>query len=216
MKNRLLIALLLFPVLAMAQSLKEQGASLETLVPQGWEHNEATGDLNKDGLQDLVIIATPNHKDNILVRDDGYEINMNTPQLAIYFGKQGGSFKLFKKYPELIPARDEFCIVETTLEVTDRGALRLGVSMFMTAGSADTGGPTYTFRFQNGDFYLIGKDEMEFSRYSGKATETSENYLTWKRQQKNFNMFKDNDDEVTEKWTRLKRRPLQRLGDFEF
>lgn len=213
MKN-LFILLLLTPMLAMAQGLNEQGASLEALVPQGWAHQEATGDLNKDGLPDLVIIATPNHKDKILVRDDGYEINMNTPQLAIYFGKQGGGYKLFKQYPDLIPARDEYCIVETTLEVTDRGALRLGVSMFMTAGSADTGGPTYTFRFQNGDFFLIGKDEMEFSRYSGKATEVSENYLTWKRQQKDFNMFRDNDSEVREKWTRLKRRPLQRLGDF--
>lgn len=88
--------------------------------------------------------------------------------------------------------------------------------MFQTAGSADTGGPTYTFRFQDGDFYLIGKDAMEFSRYSGKATEVSENYLTWKRQQKDFNMFSDNDGEVREKWTRLKRRPLQRLGEFGF
>ena len=121
MKN-LLILLLLAPMLAMAQGLNEQGASLEALVPQGWEHQEATGDLNKDGLPDLVIIATPNHKEKIMVRDDGYEINMNTPQLAIYFGKQGGGYKLFKQYPDLIPARDEFCIVETTLEVTDRGA----------------------------------------------------------------------------------------------
>ena len=208
--------LLLVPVLAAAQNLNERGASAEALVPQGWEHKEATGDLNKDGIEDLAVIATPNFKENIKVRDDGYEINMNAPQLAIYFGQPAGGFKLFRKYPGLIPARDEFCTVDASLEVTDRGTLRIGVSMFHTAGTADTGGSTYTFRFQNGDFFLIGKDDMEFSRMSGKATEVSENYITWKRQVKTYNMFEKDGGNQQESWTRLKRRPLQRLGEISF
>lgn len=145
MRKTILSLLLLAPMVVTAQSLGQHGQSVETLVPQGWEHSEAVGDLNKDGLEDLVVIATPNFRDKVLTRNDGYEINMNPPQLAIYFGQAGGGFTLFKKYEELIQARDEYCIVETSLQVTERGVLHLGVSTFHTAGTADTGGPTYVF-----------------------------------------------------------------------
>lgn len=50
---------------------------------------------------------------------------------------------------------------------------------------------------------------------SGEAEEVSENYLTWKRQVKTFNMFKDKTGKERETWTKLRRRPLQRLGEFE-
>ena len=82
MRKTILSLLLLAPMVVTAQSLGQHGQSVETLVPQGWEHSEAVGDLNKDGLEDLVVIATPNFRDKVLTRNDGYEINMNPPQLA--------------------------------------------------------------------------------------------------------------------------------------
>ena len=48
-----------------AQALKQQGTTVEAIVPKGWEHEEAEGDLNKDGIADLVIVATPNFKENM-------------------------------------------------------------------------------------------------------------------------------------------------------
>ena len=63
------------------------------------------GDLNKDGIQDLVICATPRNPENMMVRDDGYEYNFNEPVLAIYFGQDG---ELYKKREALIkPIQDE-------------------------------------------------------------------------------------------------------------
>ena len=56
-----------------AQALKQQGKSAEQIVPKGWEHKEAVGDLNKDGIKDLVVLAKPNFKENMQTRDDGYE-----------------------------------------------------------------------------------------------------------------------------------------------
>ena len=60
-----------------AQALKQQGKSAEQIVPKGWEHKEAAGDLNKDGIKDLVVLAKPNFKENMQTRDDGYEYNFN-------------------------------------------------------------------------------------------------------------------------------------------
>ena len=49
-----------------AQSLKRQGMSVVDILPSGWEHQEVTGDLNKDGIPDLVVVATPNFKEHML------------------------------------------------------------------------------------------------------------------------------------------------------
>ena len=216
MKKLLLLLLLLAPMLMSAQELKKRGGSVEAVVPEGWTHQEAVGDLNKDGQADLVVVAIPNFKENMKEREDGYVFNMNVPQLAVYFGEPSGNFALWKVYKDLIPESDEYTSVETSLEITDRGALRLGVSTWSSAGSADTGGPTHTYRWQNGDFFLIGKDETNFSRYSGVLEEVSENYLTWKRQVKISGMFEDVDVKESEKWTRIPRTPLKRLGEVAF
>ena len=48
-----------------AQTLKQQGVSVKQIVPKGWEHKEAEGDLNKDGIKDLVVLAKPNFKENM-------------------------------------------------------------------------------------------------------------------------------------------------------
>lgn len=213
MRKTFLFSLLLIPALAMAQSLAQRGTSIESIVPEGWEHSEATGDMNKDGIKDIVVIATPNFKENMKEREDGYVYNFNHPQLAIYFGDASGGFVLFKKYDDLFPEKDEFTFIETSLDVNDRGVLRIGVSSFRSAGSANTGGPTYVFRYQDGDFFLIGKDESDLSRYSGETTVISENYLTHKRQETTGNAFKEEKEKV--KWTSLPKEPLKRLGEFE-
>lgn len=213
MRKAFLFSLLLLPAMAMAQSLAQRGASIEAIVPEGWEHSEEFGDMNKDGLKDLVVIAIPNFKENMKEREDGYVYNLNRPHLAIYFGDSSGDFVLFKKYEELIPERDENMIVETSLGINDKGILRIGVSIFMIAGGATTGGPTYVFRYQDGDFFLIGKDDTELSRYSGETTDTSENYLTHKRQVTTGNAFEEQKEKV--KWSNLPKEPLKRLGEFE-
>ena len=54
-----LILLLVSVMSARAQGqLKNSGKHVGELVPSGWEHMEATGDLNKDGITDLIVSAT--------------------------------------------------------------------------------------------------------------------------------------------------------------
>ena len=194
-----------------AEDLKPQGTSVEDIVPVGWLHHEAWGDLNKDGIQDLVVIATPDDEENILTRDDGYVYNFNPPILAIYFGNAQGLQQQWRRYDYVIPADDnQNCLHDIVLTITSHNTLRIAIGLFCSMGSYGITTDTYTYRYQKGDFYLIGMDREEAQRTTGECTLVSENYLTWKRQVVNSNIFEDTP--VTEKWSRLDKKPLEKLG----
>lgn len=178
----IMVAAALMPLQALAQGLKTSGKSAADVVPNGWESTFKTGDMNGDGLPDLVIIATPCNKDKMKTRDDGYVYNFNQPVLAIYWGDKNGNYKLFKQYDNVIPAReDEFLAITPSLDITKSGSLQIDLEFFATAGSYTQPTTTHVFRYQNGDFMLIGKDVVELERTTGKTVTISENYLTRKR-----------------------------------
>ena len=194
-----------------AEGLKQQGSSVDEIVPADWLHVEAQGDLNKDGITDLVMVATPDSAENMWTRDDGYVFNLNQPILAIYFGTSQGHYQLWRQYDDVIPTdKDEFCHHETSLEITPRGALRISTQLWCSMGSYSATSNSYTYRYQHGDFYLIGTENEEMRRNTGETTVVSENYLTWKRQVVNSNAFTD--EPVTEEWSRLTKKPLEKLG----
>lgn len=178
----IVVAAALMPLQALAQGLKASGKSAADVVPNGWESTFKTGDMNGDGLPDLVIIATPCNKEKMKTRDDGYVYNFNQPVLAIYWGDKNGNYKLFKQYDNVIPAReDEFLAITPSLDITKSGSLQIDLEFFASAGSWTQPTTTHLFRYQNGDFMLIGKDVVELERTTGKTVTTSENYLTRKR-----------------------------------
>ncbi len=178
----IVVAAALMPLQVLAQGLKTSGKSAADVVPNGWESTFKTGDMNGDGLPDLVIIATPCNKEKMKTRDDGYVYNFNQPVLAIYWGDKNGNYKLFKQYDNVIPAReDEFLAITPSLDITKSGSLQIDLEFFATAGSYTQPTTSHVFRYQNGDFMLIGKDVVELERTTGKTVTTSDNYLTRKR-----------------------------------
>ena len=196
-----------------AQELQKQGRGVEDLVPKGWEHTEATGDLNKDGIVDLVVVATPNFKENTKTRDDGYVYNFNQPLLAVYFGTAEGKMQLWRQYDQVIPARqDEYVSIDANLTITEKGVLRISLETFASMGGWGTENSNFSYRYQDGDFYLIGKENQSMSRNTGEMETTSENYLTWRRQVVKENVFEDSNVPKTEKWTKLPRKSLEKLG----
>ncbi|MBQ1794113.1 MAG: FG-GAP repeat protein [Treponema sp.] len=173
------------------------------------------GDFNKDGFSDLIVIATPKDPDFMRTREDGYVYNFNKPVMAIFLGQENDRYKLFKEYKNTIPGNDEEnedCFHETEISVSKKGVITISVGEFYSAGSSDSPKTEYLFRFQKGDFFLIGKNYGSFSRYSGDAQKVSENYLARKKQTVTYNMF---DDSVPEKetWTKLPSAPLVKLGE---
>lgn len=209
-----LILLLVSVMSARAQGqLKNSGKHVGELVPSGWEHMEATGDLNKDGISDLIVSATPNNKAHMRVREDGYVYNFNQPIFGIYFGTRNGAYKCWKQYNHFMPALgSENELLDCSVSITRQGTISISVGRMYSAGGSDHSTDTYVFRYQNGGFFLIGKDEDSYSRMSGQREFVSYNYLTGKKQTVKNNVF-DESVKPVEKWTQMKKSPLMRMED---
>jgi hypothetical protein len=214
--NRLILfAVAILSLSATAQDLKTSGKTVDELVPSTWHKTEAKGDLDGDGIADLAIIATPDFKQHLKVREDGYVYNFNQPILAIYRGKADGSFTLWKHYDNAVMGNpDEYNFISHSLDINSRKVLKIGIERFSSAGSYTNGKSYYLFRYQNGDFYLIGEDNEEMSRNTGEIVKLSKNYLTGKQCRSVSSAFADSDIRPSEKWSTFKRTPLRALGSW--
>ena len=192
----------------------KEGRTIEEVVPNGWDIQSATGDLNKDGIEDFVLIVRPNDPAHIKTRDDGFEYNFNPLFLAVYFGSPSGVYKRFKVWHDTVSGReDEYTDITNELSITPKGAIDISVSSWSSMGTAATGGSTYRYRFQSGDFYLIGEESSWLNRMTGEGESTSINYLTGQKEITTGNMIEEKD--LKTKKVKIKKEPLRLLGSFQ-
>ena len=205
------------PIAAQKQKkpqLAKEGRTIEEVVPNGWDIQSATGDLNKDGIEDFVLIVRPNDPAHIKTRDDGFEYNFNPLFLAVYFGSTSGVYKRFKVWYDTISGReDEEREITNEVSITPKGAIDISVSSWSSMGTAATGGSTYRYRFQSGDFYLIGEESSWLNRMTGEGESTSINYLTGQKEITTGNMMEEKD--LKTKKVKIKKEPLRLLGSFQ-
>ena len=205
------------PIAAQKQKksqLAKEGRTIEEVVPNGWEVQSATGDLNKDGIEDFVLLVRSNDPAYIKTRDDGFEYNFNPLFLAVYFGSPSGVYKRFKVWHDTVSGReDEYTDITNELSITPKGAIDISVSSRSSMGTAATGGSTYRYRFQSGDFYLIGEESSWLNRMTGEGESTSINYLTGQKEITTGNMIEEKD--LKTKKVKIKKEPLRLLGSFQ-
>ena len=205
------------PIAAQKQKksqLAKEGRTIEEVVPNGWDIQSATGDLNKDGIEDFVLIVRPNDPAHIKTRDDGFEYNFNPLFLAVYFGSPSGVYKRFKVWHDTVSGReDEYTDITNELSITPKGAIDISVSSWSSMGTAATGGLTYRYRFQSGDFYLIGEESSWLNRMTGEGESTSINYLTGQKEITTGNMIEEKD--LKTRKVKIKKEPLRLLGSFQ-
>jgi hypothetical protein len=165
--------------------LVSEGASAEAFAPAGWRVEfKASGDLNKDGIDDLALIIRQDDPANVLTNMPigPAKLDTNPRILAMAFGRSGGGYDLTLQNHTLIPDTTEPNLDDYLTEgggiVIARGTLQVKLHLFASAGGWSMGTVGYTFRFQNGRVELIGYDSDMTQRNSGETTEISVNYST--------------------------------------
>ena len=194
--RKLLLLLFMLPAAIAALAAARGDLPLDTL--RHWDHVEATGDMNGDGVADLAIIAGRGH---------------GHPVLAVYWGQKKGGYTLFKQWHDVVPSTgDNDHHVDHSVAVDKQGVMRITISAWSSAGSYGTSTTTYVFRYRQGDFYLIGRDVEEMMRNSGDCTTTSYNYLTGKKSITTGNAF-NKKVKPRKQWSNAPVAALRRLGD---
>ena len=192
----------------------KEGRTIEEVVPNGWDIQSATGDLNKDGIEDFVLIVRPNDPAYIKTRDDDFQYNFNPLFLAVYFGSPSGVYKRFKVWHDTVRGReDEYTDITNELSITPKGAIDITVSSWSSMGTADTGGTTYRYRFQSGDFYLIGEESTWGNRLAAEWERTSINYLSGQKEVTSGDLITRRN--LKTKQVKIKKEPLRLLGSFQ-
>jgi hypothetical protein len=186
MKINKLITLVLLATAAgsCGQATKNQTASAEKtekfseFVPAGYRiFEEIYGDLNKDGVDDCVLIIKDTNKENFVNDEYRGELDRNRRGIVILFGK-GGYYEVVLENKDCFSSENEdggvYFAPELSVEITKKGSLCIHYA------HGRYGWWRYTFRYQNNDFELIGFDN---SSDRGPVTEgmTSINFLTKKK-----------------------------------
>lgn len=129
------------------------------VIPKGYEKVlEVKGDLDKDGKEEIVIVYNTPDK----IENQGYK-------RKFYILKNSeGNLKIWKENSTILNSSGAgFYPEDNTLEIqVKNNCLVISQSYYSNSRHTDTS--KYTFRFQNGDFYLIGsfnkfEDTCEFS-----------------------------------------------------
>jgi hypothetical protein len=199
--------------------LAGQAAAAEGFVPAGWRLEvKRTGDLNGDGKPDLVLVIKQNNSRNV-IRHDAMGRNpfdTNPRILAVAFARDGG-YAIAVENHTLIP-RPEFPTMDDPLDPNGvqpggvevkGGTLRVTLGRFMSAGGWGMARSTFTFRWQNGRFELIGFDSRETQRNTGEIVDTSVNFSTGRMSVTRMNM--ENDAPGKPQWSRLPRGQLRSI-----
>lgn len=133
--------LLLFLSDFYAQNLKE------FTVPKNYiKVLETQGDLDKDGIDETVIVYNFGEK----IENEGYK------RKFYILKKINGNLKIWKENSNILDSSGAgFYPEDNQLEVTIKNNC-LVISQLLFTNSRHTDTSKHTFRFQNGDFYLIG------------------------------------------------------------
>lgn len=202
-------------------SLPKEGATAEAFVPKGWKlEKQQSGDLNKDGQDDLLLLLRMDDRKNILKNEglgqDSFDTNPRILAVAFSNGT-GKAFTLALENHTLI-ARTEDPVMDDPVGESggvaiERGTLKVDLYSFASAGSWSTGTTTFRFRSGKRGFELIGYDSSSTQRNSGEVEVVSINYLTGKVQ---ISTGTISDDKLKDKWRKIPKKKLlliEEIGD---
>ena len=190
-------------------------------IPKGYKlFEKISGDLNKDGLEDCVLIIKATRKDGFERDYEGKLIDRNRRGIIILFTEKDG-YKLASKNYNCFSSENEDGGNYFSPEL---GVIIKDSKLYLHYYHGRYGYWEYCFRYQNSDFMLIGY-EASHDRGPVVLFKTSINFLTGiVYDDENINADKydadsDDDSEIDEVFKRtvvkLKKKPLMKLSEIE-
>ena len=133
----------------------EQKQNPTDFLPKGYEVFETiNGDLNKDGIEDCVLIIKGTDKNQIITDEYRGQLDRNRRGIIVLFNKKD-HYELAVKNYECLSSENEdggvYFAPELSVEIKNG-------NLYAHYGHGRYGYWKYTFRFQNSDFELIGYD----------------------------------------------------------
>ena len=191
------------------------------LLPAGFVlFKEIHGDLNKDGLEDCVVIMKGTDKENFVVDEYRGKLDRNRRGIMILFNKGDDRYEVKAINLTCFSSENEDGGVYFPPELwvyIEKG------NLYFHYGHGRYGYWKYTFRHKDNDFELIGYDS---GNHRGPVieSEVSINFLTKKKLNRvNVNEDAEGGDEVFEEtWSNIDVRELIKLSeindfdDFDF
>ncbi|WP_327018013.1 hypothetical protein [Croceibacter atlanticus] len=194
-------------------SCKAQDKEPSDFIPKGYtEFKKYSGDLNKDGLEDYVLIIKKTDSANVVMNRFDKKVDRNRRGIIVLF-KNANGYELADKNLECFSSENEdggvYFAPELWIEIKDN-------KLYIHYGHGRYGYWKYTFRFQKSNFELIGYDS---SSNRGPVTnrETSINFLTKKKLTKeNTNENAEGGDEIfKENWNDIEIDNLIKLSEIK-
>ncbi len=197
-------------------ALPKSAARPADFIPSGWKvMGEAEGDLNGDKRQDFALVIKAD-QEKFLNKNEGLggEIFDTNPRILAVLFWENDHYKLALQNNTFIPTADSPTMEEPFQEVhIVKGILEFNFQIFMNAGGWGMSNHLYEFRFQNGNFTLIGADKTDTQRNTGEFEGRSYNFVTGKVEITTGNISGKPKDKTRWKTYRLKKlKTLETFG----
>lgn len=183
-------------------------------IPEGYSlFEELSGDLNKDGLDDYILIVKGTDKEFIERSQWGEIVDRNHRGIIVVLNK-GNHYEKVVDNPTCFLSEVEdggvYFAPELSIEI-QRNTLKIN---YLHGRYGSWG---YTFRYQNNTFEKIGYDSYS-SRGPIGLEKVSINYSTNKQKTStnvNADLDEDADEKWVDKWDKIEVQPLDDLNKIE-
>ena len=204
----------LLPVLLLALvECRAQDLDAAAFIPEGYVLFESySGDLNKDALEDCVLILKKTDPKNIVTNRFDKKVDRNRRGILVLLQTEKG-YQLAAKNYNCFSSENEdggvYFAPELWIHLENQ-------KLYIHYGHGRYGYWCYTFRFQDAAFKLIGFDSSS-SRGPVVNSEWSINFLTQKKLiRTNTNADAESGEEVfTETWSTIEQDTLIKLSEIE-